>query len=73
MPRDKVFMSYSHKDKRWRDDLYTHLKPYLREGSITSWPEVLLAAKTCANLFAAREEYRLPGNSPQRLQHRLDS
>jgi hypothetical protein len=27
MPRDKVFISYSHNDEQWRDDLYTHLKP----------------------------------------------
>jgi internalin A len=35
----EVFISYSHKDKKWRDDLDTHLKPYLRDGSITSWSD----------------------------------
>jgi hypothetical protein len=39
MPRDQVFISYSHKDKKWRDDLDTHLKPYLRAGSIKSWSD----------------------------------
>ena len=39
MSRDRVFISYSHKDKKWRDDLDTHLKPYLRDGSITSWSD----------------------------------
>ena len=34
-----VFISYSHKDKRWRDELVTHLKPYLRDDSIKSWSD----------------------------------
>jgi hypothetical protein len=38
-PRDQVFISYSHKDAKWRKDLEIHLKPYLREGSITSWSD----------------------------------
>jgi hypothetical protein len=37
--RDQVFISYSHKDKKWRDDLDTHLKPYLRGGSVVSWSD----------------------------------
>jgi TIR domain/CHAT domain/SEFIR domain len=37
--RRQVFISYSHKDKKWRDDLDTHLKPYLRVGSIVSWSD----------------------------------
>jgi internalin A len=41
--RDQVFISYSHKDKRWRDDLDTHLKPYLRGGSIVSWSDQEIA------------------------------
>jgi internalin A len=43
VPRDRVFFSYSHKDKKWRDDLDTHLKPYLRDGSITSWSDQQIA------------------------------
>ena len=39
MPRDQVFISYSHKDTRSRDELETHLKPHLRAGSITSWSD----------------------------------
>ena len=39
MPRDQVFISYSHKDRKWRDDLDTHLKPCLRDGSIKSWSD----------------------------------
>jgi len=41
--REQVFISYSHKDKRWRDDLDTHLKPYLRGGSIVSWSDQQIA------------------------------
>jgi hypothetical protein len=43
MPREQVFISYSHKDKRWRDDLDTNLKPYLRSGSIVSWSDQQIA------------------------------
>jgi TIR domain len=39
MPRDQVFISYSHQDRRWRATLDTHLKPYLRDGSITIWSD----------------------------------
>ena len=42
--RDLVFISYSHKDKRWRDQLEIMLKPYLREGSITSWSDEQIVA-----------------------------
>jgi internalin A len=41
--RNPVFVSYSHKDKRWRDDLDTHLRPYLRGGSIVSWSDQQIA------------------------------
>ena len=41
--RRSVFISYSHKDKRWLDDLLTHLKPYLRDGSVTAWSDRQIA------------------------------
>jgi hypothetical protein len=44
VPLDQVFISYSHKDKKWRDDLDTHLTPYLRDGSITSWSDQQIAS-----------------------------
>lgn len=31
-PRDLVFVSYSHEDKKWLSDLLTFLKPYQRKG-----------------------------------------
>jgi len=37
--RDQVFISYSHKDERWLDELQTHLKPYVRNGSVTAWSD----------------------------------
>jgi tetratricopeptide (TPR) repeat protein len=43
VPRDQVFISYSHKDRKWRNDLDTHLKPYLRGGSIVSWSDQQIA------------------------------
>jgi hypothetical protein len=38
MVRDSVFISYSHQDERFREELETHLKPYLRTG-ITAWSD----------------------------------
>jgi hypothetical protein len=40
---DQVFISYSHKDAPWRDDLDTHLKPYLHGSSIVSWSDQKIA------------------------------
>ena len=37
--RDQVFISYSHEDKKWPEDLEKHLKPYLRAGSIKGWSD----------------------------------
>lgn len=34
-----VFISYSRQDKRWRNDLMTHLKPYTRDGSVSAWSD----------------------------------
>jgi hypothetical protein len=39
MIRDQVFISYSHQDKRFLDELRTQLKPYLRKGTITAWSD----------------------------------
>ena len=50
-----VFISYSHKDKRWLDDLRTHLKPYLRDGSIMAWSdqEIATGSKWFSEIQAA--------------------
>jgi TIR domain len=42
MPRPttkRIFISYSHQDKQWHDDLYIRMKPYLRVGSIIGWSD----------------------------------
>src|SRR6202022_452192 len=41
MPPDRyqVFISYSHQDEDWLERLQTHLKPYLRAGSVKSWSD----------------------------------
>jgi internalin A len=43
MVRDQVFISYSHKDKRFLDDLLTQLKPYLRKDALTAWSDKQIA------------------------------
>jgi len=37
--RDKVFISYSHKDKKFLDDLLAHLKPLERAGRVSAWSD----------------------------------
>jgi TIR domain len=42
--RDQVFISYSHKDTKWRKELEIYLKPYLRDASIISWSDKQIQA-----------------------------
>ena len=37
MPRDKVFISYSHEDREWLEKLQTLLKPLVRKNSVSVW------------------------------------
>lgn len=37
--RDRVFISYSRKDKKWLDELQGHLEPYRRKGLVTVWSD----------------------------------
>jgi hypothetical protein len=39
MVRDQVFISYSHQDKKFLDELETHLRPSLRTGAVTAWSD----------------------------------
>ncbi len=37
-----VYLSYNHKDKRWKDRLLGHLEPYVAEGLLEVWHDGLL-------------------------------
>ena len=37
--RDQVVISYSRKDKKWREKLRTHLKPLVRNQTIAVWAD----------------------------------
>jgi hypothetical protein len=39
-----VFVSYSHKDRRFHDELRTQLKPLVRSGVVARWDDTLLKA-----------------------------
>ncbi len=41
-PRDGVFISYSHKDKRWLDELLVTLTPYDKGGRLCLWSDRML-------------------------------
>ena len=43
MVRDQVFISYSHRDDQYFEELQTQLKPYLRTGVITAWTDQQIA------------------------------
>jgi len=38
--RDKVFISYSHKDKKFLNELLAHLKPLERANRISAWSDL---------------------------------
>jgi len=42
----RLFISYSHQDKAWRDLLRTHLQPYVTSGSIEVWDDKSIEAGT---------------------------
>lgn len=42
--REHVFISYSHKDTKFLDQLLTHLKPLERAGKLTKWSDKQIAA-----------------------------
>jgi hypothetical protein len=37
--RDRVFISYSHKDKKFLEELLVHLKPLERAGRVSTWSD----------------------------------
>jgi TIR domain/Nuclease-related domain len=44
MPRDQVFISYSHKDREWLDRLQTMLKPLVRKNGVSVWDDTNIKA-----------------------------
>jgi hypothetical protein len=40
--RNKVFISYSHRDKFWLERLQVHLKPLERLGTVERWDDTLI-------------------------------
>jgi TIR domain len=53
-----VFISYSHRDKKLMEELLTHLKPYVRSGSVTPWSDKQIAPglKWLAEIQTARDK-----------------
>jgi hypothetical protein len=44
--RSTIFISYSHKDRRWLERLQVHLKPLEHEGLITPWDDTKIKPGT---------------------------
>jgi len=42
--RNQIFISYSHKDKKWLEELKIRLKPLERDGAIVRWDDSKLQA-----------------------------
>jgi hypothetical protein len=38
-PQKSVFISYAHEDKRWVDELLTHLKPWVKDRRVNVWSD----------------------------------
>ena len=46
MPRDQIFISYSHNDRRWLDELLITVAPLLRRRDITIWDDTKIRVGT---------------------------
>ena len=44
--RDQVFISYSHEDRVWFERLQKHLKPYVRNATISVWDDTQIKTGT---------------------------
>ncbi|MBV8099940.1 MAG: toll/interleukin-1 receptor domain-containing protein [Verrucomicrobia bacterium] len=42
MPRDQVFISYSHTDKEWLERLQKMLSPLVRNETISVWDDTMI-------------------------------
>ena len=61
MPRDQIFVSYSHRDRKWLDELMMTLAPLIRKRSITVWDDTKIDAgqKWKAEIRAALERAKV--------------
>jgi len=41
--RDRIFISYSHKDARWLQRIQVHFSPLERQGKILLWDDTMIA------------------------------
>jgi nucleotide-binding universal stress UspA family protein len=37
--RSQIFVSYSHKDRKWLEELKAHLQPFIHDATLTSWDD----------------------------------
>jgi TIR domain len=44
--RNQVFISYSHADRRWLEQLKIHLQPYMRHAKVVTWDDTMIRAGT---------------------------
>jgi hypothetical protein len=44
MARDRVFISYHHRDRKWLNDFQTMLKPYVQNWPTVVWDDTMIAA-----------------------------
>src|SRR5689334_19835478 len=44
--RKSVFISYAHQDRRWVDELTTHLRPWVKSQRISTWDDRSIPAGT---------------------------
>ena len=70
MPEEQVFISYSHKDKKWLDNLDTHLKPYLHGSSIVSWSDQQICFRFTMRLTFRPDAFYSAASSKRRLHKR---
>ncbi len=61
MARDQIFISYSHHDRRWLDELTVTLAPLLRKQNIVTWDDTKIRVGTRwkAEITAALERAKV--------------
>jgi hypothetical protein len=52
--RDRVFISYSHKDARWLQRIQVHFSPLERQGKIQRWDDTMITPGTPGGEVASK-------------------